>query len=322
MSTGVVDIARRCEVSPSTVCRALNGKADINAETRTRILAECRRAGYTKHGGASGLRKGISRVVACLTPDSSNELFVEKLHYLMQSIAEAGYVPRLYRSASERQTSEFLKEIVGSRPGALVLNVQPAPWMAPAIRGSAIATVLYDTDVPGFDCVALDREKGSYEAVRHLLDGGRTRIALLGVGTESERGRGYIRAHEEAGNERADVLDKPYGRNLYEYGYVQTKALLSTRPVDGLYCVNDACAIGAMRALTEGGRRVPADVAVVGFDDIMAAPYSTPPLSTVRQPKERMAQRCVEFLLNRMRDPDTARQYARMETELVVRASS
>ncbi|MBN1673439.1 MAG: LacI family DNA-binding transcriptional regulator [Kiritimatiellae bacterium] len=323
MSPSVTDIARMCDVSPSTVCRALNEKSDINRETRKRILAACARAGYAKNRGASNLRMGRSNTIACLAPDLANELFVEKLFFLKQEIGTAGYVPRLYSYRDRGEADALLREIVSSRPAGLVAHCRPDAAMKRMIRGNGIPAVFYDANVPGMDSIELDRRAGSYEAVRHMLGLGRRRIVLLGAAAASERGTGYGRALRDAGLplDAGLVVDAPFGRDLFRYGYEQIARLWPGCRFDGLYAVNDASAIGAIRALAEAGAAVPRDVSVVGFDDIMLGPFVTPSLSTVHQPKEDMARLAVQFLLKRAADPGAKRQHVRLATRLVVRES-
>jgi len=324
MSPSVIDVARLCDVSPSTVCRALNGKADINKETKRRILAACAELGYTKNRGASNLRIGRSTTIACLFSDHANELFIEKLHFLKTEVVAAGYTPRIYSYREQDEAARFLAEIVSSRPAGLIADLHPDAEMKRLIRANRLAVVCYDRDVPGMDCVVLDRRAGSREAVRHLIEQGRTRIALLGAHVDSERGMGYAEALQEARIPIAAelVLDAPFARDLFRYGCEQIGAAWPALRFDALYTVNDASAIGAIRALSELGARVPEDVAVVGFDDIMVGAVTVPSLSTVRQPKEEMALASVRFLANRLADYEHPRQSVRLETRLVVRESS
>ena len=324
MSSGVVDIARRCEVSPSTVCRALNGKSDINEETRRRVLTACDELGYARNSSARSLRLGCSTVVACLTADRHNELFIEKLYYLKQAIAEAGYTPRIYSYSDGEQALMFLREIVSTRPAGVITDMVPDGAMRPLLTANGVPVVLYDCSAPGLDSVCVDRECGCREAVAHMLALGRGRIVLLGASLDSERGRGYSAAHRAAGLavESGLVVDARFGRNLFAYGYEQILALCGRVTFDGILAVNDASAIGALRALSERGLAVPESVLVVGFDGIMASAFTNPPLSTVLQPVGDMAGQTVHLLLRRIADADTAVQHVKLPTRLLLRGSS
>ena len=120
-----------------------------------------------------------------------------------------------------------------------------------------------------------------------------------------------------------ELIGGPFsGRDLYEYGRRETAAALSRIRFDALFAVNDAAAIGALRALRDAGLRTPQDVAVIGFDDIMAAAHAAPPLTTVAQPKEQMAMACVHLLQQRRQHPATPCRHLRLAPELRLRESA
>jgi len=324
MNPSVIDIARHCKVSPSTVCRALNARRDINAATRQRILTACDKLGYVKDTGASNLRLRCSQVIACLMPDQTNELFIEKLYFIKQAVLTAGYHWRLYSFQDQAEATVLLREILSARPRGLILGLSLDRGLRNLLRGTRVPAVCYDCRTPGVDAVTLDRQQGAYEAARHMLSKGRRRILLLGSAPDSDRGRGYVKAITEAGLSvnHGLVVATPFGKNLFEYGYTLVKALLGGTAFDGILAVNDACAIGAIRALKEAGRQVPRHVSVIGFDNIMVTPFTTPALTTISQPKEEMAARCVELLLRRLADPNAARRNVRLKTALCVRESA
>jgi DNA-binding LacI/PurR family transcriptional regulator len=319
----VVDIARATGVSPSTVCRALNDKGEINARTKRKIIAASTRLGYVRNAAASNLRLSRADTIACLMPDGDNELLIDKLHHLKREVHAAGYQWRIspYRDDAERDA--LLHEILASRPAGLVLKGRLTAGSRRRVV-ERVAAVAYDDDVPGVDSVVLERSCGVRDAVEYLFSKGRTRILLLGGDLVHARGKGYREAHESARVpiDPALVVDEPFGRDLYSYGYLQTSVALSRVQFDALAAVNDACAIGAMRALREARIDVPGDVSVVGFDNIMASQYTVPSLTTIAQPVEQMAALAFEFLQKRISRRRSPRRVARLGTTLVVRESA
>jgi DNA-binding LacI/PurR family transcriptional regulator len=311
-------------VSPSTVCRALNGRGQINADTRQKIIAASERLGYVRNAAASNLRLKRLDAVACLMPDGDNELHIDKLHLLKRHIVEAGYrwVHGPYRGPEERDV--LLGNIVASRPAGLVIHGDLGKPQRDVLHARSVPTVFYDDDVPGFDSVVLDRAHGVEKAVRFLLDKGRRRVLLLGSKLASDRGRGYAAAHEarRVSIDPALAVDEPFGRDLYAYGYEQARSAMPRTEFDAIACVNDACAIGAMRALHEAGRVVPDEVSIVGFDNIMASAYTTPTLSTVAQPIDDMARQAVSLLVARMAKPEAKRRRVRLATTFLARESA
>jgi DNA-binding LacI/PurR family transcriptional regulator len=170
-----------------------------------------------------------------------------------------------------------------------------------------------------------DNAAGAAAAVEHLVARGRRRIATITGAPDMvatlDRHQGWRAALVEAGVE-ADPTLVEGGDFSSESGYAAMRVLLARTPdLDAVFAGNDLMALGAMQALAESGRRVPDDVAVVGFDDIPAAATSTPPLTTVAQQIERMGRRMAELLLVQLSGAAEAQQLV-LGTELVVRSST
>ena len=188
-------------------------------------------------------------------------------------------------------------------------------------------TPLVLTDAPswpgGAPNVVVANEAGGYEATRHLLAGGRRRVAFIAETPDDPnfllRRRGYLRALEDAG-QGAPAERQQAGRLGPDGGYRATRKLLRAAPFDAIFSANDTAAFGALKALAEAGRRVPDDVAVVGFDDIALSRYSQPPLSTLRVPRRALgaeaADRLVALLAGGTAEP------LELPVSLIVRESS
>lgn len=320
----VIDVARKCGVSPSTVCRALNKKFDISVKTREKILQACGELGYTKNTAASNLRLKTSNVIACLMTDAANELSVEKRVCLKNEVLQSGYVWRWYGYSSKEEKEAFLDEIISSRPSGIIISGGLSSHQVQLIKKNKIPMVCYDSEIEGFDSVTLDRTKGYYEATKYLIEQGREKILLLGAKLDSERGLGYQLAHKECQKplNSALVIDLPFGPDLFAYGYEQIKRIAGNLSFDGIVAVNDATAMGAICALSELNLRIPQDVAVIGADNIMASAYTTPPMTTVAQPKEELAKFAVDFLINRIKNYDTPTQVQALASQLLIRNST
>ncbi len=173
--------------------------------------------------------------------------------------------------------------------------------------------------------VGSDNEAGGYEATRHLLGLGRRQIAFVGTASEAypeflDRYRGYVRAHDEASLSVSEGLSVRAGPSEAEGRSAVAELERRHLVYDAIFAASDLAAIGAMKALQERGRRVPQDVAVVGFDDLAAASYASPPLSTVAQDAKAAGTALVEALLERVEGrPETPRL---LPVSLKVRSSS
>lgn len=324
---GVKAVAKACGVSPSTVCRALNGRGDINEKTRDAVLAACARLGFVKSAAAGALRAKRDRLIGCLAPDRCHELFIEKLYHLKRNALENGFRWQLHGYQDTKTLAEAFRLTLETRPSGVVVCENPlGPLELELADKNETALVFFDTDAAPSDrdSVSLDRESGLYDAARALLRNGRRAIALLGYcRPEDARERAWRRAHADLGlAPREDLaFADPWDHDLFAYGYETAKKALAQAEPDAMMVVNDAAAIGAIRAIREAGKTVPGDIAVVGFDNIMAGAYVSPALTTVSQPKEEMARLAIAFLLQRIAHPETPPQRARLKTSRVARES-
>jgi DNA-binding LacI/PurR family transcriptional regulator len=171
--------------------------------------------------------------------------------------------------------------------------------------------------------VGTDNIAGALAAVEHLLAKGRRRVAFVGDAGVPEIGlryAGYCQAHERAGLSPGSARTVP-AHLTAETAYEAIRGFIgSGESCDAMFCATDVIAASALRALTASGRRVPRDVAVVGFDDIALAQHANPPLTTVRQDLQRGARLMVDLLLRRLAGEDTPS--VTMPAELVIRQSS
>ena len=329
-----IDVAYRAGVSQSTVSRALRGSPTVNEETRKRIQEIAEELNYTVDKNASNLRSQRSNTIALLffkdpTPDDSliNPFFLSMLGSITRACAQCGYdlLISFQESAGNwHVTYEDSKKADGiillgygdyleykSRLEQLVAQgTHFVRWGA--VKGQ-----------PGIS-VGSDNFKGGYDAAKYLLSHGRQRLAFLGGASNRapeflERYRGYAAAIEEAG-----VLPLPQLQvdaiSTEESGYQAARELLSRNErFDAIFAASDLIALGAMHALRDHGASIPAEVAVIGFDDIPPASLANPPLTTVMQDTRRAGQALVETLLKLIDDePATSTE---LPTRLVVRRS-
>jgi LacI family transcriptional regulator len=196
------------------------------------------------------------------------------------------------------------------------------------LHHQGLPTVLIDDRGYGaaFPAVTTDNVAGGYAATQHLLQRGRRRIAYINgnqeFGCSQDRLAGYLGALHDAGIEPDDALIYE-GNFTEERGEIGMELLLARGiAIDAVFCANDQMAFGAMKVLRRAGKRIPEDVAIVGFDDIYAAAYTTPSLTTIRQPFYEMGQMGVSLLLERLNDRQITPSPILLPTTLVVRDSS
>jgi len=331
-----IDVAYLAGVSQSTVSRALRGSPTVCEETRRRIEEIAQKLNYTVDKNASNLRSQRSNTLALLffkdpTPDDSliNPFFLSMLGSITRACAQRGYdllISFQESSGNWHVTYEDSKKADGiillgygdfveyrSRLEQLVAQGTHFVRWGPVIEGQ-----------PGIS-VGSDNFKGGYDAAKYLLDHGRRRLAFLGGASNHypeflERYRGYEAAIEESGalllpQLRVDAI------STQESGYRAAAELLSRNErFDAIFAASDLIALGAMHALREQGVSIPAEAAVIGFDDIPAASLANPPLTTVMQDTRRAGQALVETLLKLIDDEPATSTV--LPARLVVRQSS
>ena len=330
------DIAHLAGVSQPTVSRALRGSPTVSPATRQRIEAIAKRLNYTVDRAASNLRSGQTRTLAALlfqdsTPDEStvNPFFLAMMGSMMRACADHGYDLLV---SFQQMGSDWHTDYEDSHraDGLILLGYGDyADYKAKLDQLVAQGThfVRWGSVQPGEPglTVGCDNRGGGASAARHLLDGGRRRIAFLGDATDHypefrDRYRGYADALRAAGL-RPDPALQVHALSSEEDGARAMAELLSRDvPFDGVVAASDLIALAAMRALTGAGLNVPDEVAVVGFDDIPAAGLANPPLTTVAQEVTAAGRTLVEMLLGRIREQPVTGMT--LPTRLVVRRST
>ena len=305
----MADIARLAGVSVATVSRALSGSPLISDDTRTRITEIARSLNYSVNVGAQNLRLKQNRTVSVVVPldlttreHLSDPFFLSLIGSLADAVTERGYDMLLSRVDAERldlaaQTFETGRAsgivLVGQWHHHDQLNDMAARGVPFAVWGAQLPQQLYVT-------VGSDNVQGGRLATDHLLDQGAHHIAFIGdpeLPEVNQRHQGYLQAHHARGLVPAEHLTRqvPFVSELIQ---PDLEAYLGQgMPLDGVFASSDLSAMAAINALRRIGRRVPEDVAVVGYDDIALATHFHPSLTTIRQPIEAAGRALVEALL-------------------------
>lgn len=325
-------VARLAGVSLSTVSRSLAGSAMISQETRQRVRQIAASINYSVDSSASTLRTGLTHTIAVVIPLEhaskqrlSDPFFLEMLGGIADELAARGYSMLLSKTTQDPR--EWIVNIVRSRrvDGVIVIGQSLHHEHLNELAAADINMVVWGARLPEqrYVTVGSDNFEAGHKGTRHLIEQGCRRIVFLGdpaVPEVSARRDGFLRALREAGIERVPRLEVGV-RFGSDAAYEAVSSLLNAQAdFDGIFACSDVIALSAMRALNERGRRVPADVAVVGFDDVPLAAYTTPPLTTLRQDWETGTRMLVERVLRTNAAKST--EATVLPTELVVRASS
>jgi LacI family transcriptional regulator len=325
------DIARKCGVSRSTVSRVINREANVSPDTRQRVEEMIAQINFQPNLAARGLAAGKTRVLGVVIPMGVTAIFTDPFFpSLIQGVSitcnAADYSVMLWLDDPEYER-RTVRQILynGLVDGVIIASNMMDDPIVLALGEGKLPYVMVGRS-PGnkkVNFVDVDNYGGARKAVRHLLDLGRRRIAHI-AGPHNliaglDRYQGYLSGLYEGGifPDPALVVEGDF-TDLSGYSAVQR--LLPHHP-DAIFTASDAMANGALRALLEAGVRVPQDISLVGFDDIPFASRTFPPLTTVRQPIQRIGSLAAETLIEVIEHPQDQPRQVILPTDLIVRGS-
>lgn len=343
-SVTLKDVARQAQVSIGTVSRVFNNHTNVTSEVRLRVLKAATQLGYFGAGGQETRLPEVNRIVKeigflfCSTVTSNgittNPFWSQILHGV-ESEARKNNLKVTYRAIDNaREIPETLLTTIYELKLGGILLVGPAErQIVQLLQSTGIPLVLVDNYAPQVNAVIGNNFEGARVAVEYLISMGHQQIAFIGgpllegsrpvnkIYTIERRAEGYRMALQDAG---LPVLYTIYeSANLTaDGGYAACKRLLKSGvPFSAIFCANDEMALGALKALREAGLNVPADISLVGFDDIDLVEHLVPALTTVRVNKEVLGSVAVQRLLFLMSQPHPVNVSTVLDVELVIRDS-
>ena len=344
LSTGKMDsaskpislkfLANHLGLSPTTVSLVLNDSPrarSIPQSTKSRVLEAARTFNYRPNYFARYLSHKRSLTVAVMVPEISEGYGASVLAAIERRLAKEGYLDFV---ASHRWSAELIEEtprLLMERgvEGFILVNMPlEHPLPVPVVNVGGHKTL------PGVTNILLDNQRAGQLAVEHLAKLGHRKIAFFkghpGSADTEDRWTGIQTAAQRLGIVMDPNLTIQLQRRSFppappvpEEGYMYAQKLLARKAdFTALFAFNDIAAIGAMSAFRDAGLRVPDDVSIVGFDDIQAAAFLNPPLTTVRQPLSHMGDLAAKALLRRIRHTGAAAEEIFVSPELVIREST
>ncbi|WP_349429031.1 LacI family DNA-binding transcriptional regulator [Microbacterium sp. LWS13-1.2] len=310
------DVAQAAGVSVRTVSNVVNQYPFVSAATRERVLESVRTLGYRPNLTARGLRLGRTGVITLVIPDLRNPYFAELADSVITAAALENVFVLIEPVGLDRDREvEVLrgsrtKMVDGILFSALALGEEDAYLFETSTPTVLLGERIFNAPV---DHVTMQNVEASRAATDHLLSIGRKRIVALGaqrgevVGSSGLRFRGYLDALEAAGIPHDQALIGET-RSWHRADGAATigELIESDIAFDGVVAFSDALALGAMSVLQHAGLRIPEDVAIIGFDDTDETRYSLPTLSTVDAGRDEIASTAVNFLLDRIKDPNAS----------------
>ena len=323
-------LAEHLHLSQTTVSLVLNNSPSgrsIPQHTRDRVFEAARRFHYRPNYFARSLRNSRSMSVGVIVPDLSDGYFPVVMNSIEAHLLKAHY---FYVTASHYRrpdlVEEYSRRLMERAVDGLLLLDTPAQIQVPV---PAVAVSSHNA-APGVSNIVLDHDCAARLALDHLCGLGHERIALMkgapGITDAKYRWMSILQVAEQmqVPIDPGLCVQLEEASQSPQAGYRLMRDLLQLRrDFTAVFCFNDISAIGAVRALCDAGLRVPQDVSVIGFDDIVTAAFSQPSLTTVKQPLRQMGVTAAQVLLERIADPE--KEYPAeivMEPELIVREST
>ncbi len=303
------DVAERAGVSVKTVSNVVNGYVHVRPDTRARVEEAIAELNYRPNLSARNLRKGRTGVIALAVPELDIPYFAELARHVVAAAAELGWTVLIDQTGGGREQESVAAAGIGDHliDGLIFSPLALTAEDLVGLDGTPMVLLGERVDHGPADHVGIDNVAAAQAMTAHLVGLGRRRVAAIGSQRTPEgasarlRLAGYAAALADAGIAYDESLVAPAPAWHRAEGAAAMRSLLSSgvRP-DAVFCFNDTLALGALRALHEAGLRVPADVAVAGFDDIEDGRFSIPTLSTISPDKERIARLAVELLADRL----------------------
>ena len=304
----IKDVAKHAGVSVSTVSYVLNDSGPVAAERRARVLDAVQVLNYTPNESARGLRQRSAPTIGLVVPDLSNQFFALIAEGVERAASARGGLVVFCAPEAIGTSDSMNARLMRSRRlnGIIYLSGAATSLTSMFELRKLGPIVLVDEQIPGSELPAAvsDNRRGAREIARHVLDHGHRRLAIIGgpsqLWTAQQRLAGYREAIAAAGldPDEVPVLEGDYHQ---QSGFELAERALAGPPEGrptALLCANDLMAVGALEHCKAHGIRVPADLSVVGFDDLPFVTLLTPRLTTVRQPAADMGVRAANMLFD------------------------
>lgn len=328
------DVARLAGVSYQTVSNVINEEPHVTDETRQRVLAAIEELGYQPHAAGRSLRSGKSRIIGLMIPDAQNPHFWETVKGAEDEANKHGYSILLSTTSMDqaRERKAFDTLLRQQLDAIIPLFTYPEDFIDDLKRlrwkNFPVATSYSGAPMPEIlvDVVWAHYENAAEELMEHLLGLGHRRIAMIwGVG-RSELANDRVNAYHKALRNVGLPFRKEYlvscGFSLEESTRAAEQLMMLDPLPTAIVGINDLMAFGAMQVVMSRGLRIPEDISIAGFDDLPMASILHPPLTTGKSDGYEIGKRCVQLVLDRIKDPERSQQVIHVSTSLVIRGST
>lgn len=318
------DVAKIAGVSTATVSRAMMNPDKVSEKTRLKVERAIAESGFSPNAMARSLRRSESKTVVIIVPDIANMFFANIVQGIQSVALQHGYKVLLGDSIHTVEQAKVYLDLVSSKQADGIISLT-AELPKEIRQGTSIPMVMACEYFPDFPIptVRVDNKKSANRAIEYLLDIGHTRIGCISGPVENplcvDRKAGYCDALTKAGLKFEDNAIEE-GDFSFQSGYSAFMSLYQAYEMTALFCFNDMMALGAMKAAMQLGVKVPEELSIVGFDDLLFSEYVNPELTTIRQPQEDIGKAAMHVML-KILSGGKVTQDTVIPTQLLVRSS-
>lgn len=327
MATSIKDVAKHSGVSIATVSHVLNGTRHTRPQTRERVLAAIHDLGYSQNQAARNLARGTSTLLGVIVSDVRNPFFPEiTAAFQEQALVHNMDALVINTNYDAQRTLNSVRRLIGMQvPGVAIFTSQIDETVVDLLARRRVASVYLDLGRVGIGVsnIVLEYGQGIAASLQYLWDLGHRRISYIGgppgLLSIARRKEAFLQSAGKLGIEIASVLDSDF---TVKGAYEACGKILEGNRGTAIMTGNDLTAIGVLHRAYDGGIRVPEDLSVVGFDDILLAEYTQPALTTVTVPRQELGKLGFETLWTMMSDPELTGRELRVPTQLRIRQST
>jgi DNA-binding LacI/PurR family transcriptional regulator len=326
------DIAQLTGVSVMTVSKALRDEPDVSAGTKAKIKALAQQMGYVPDSSAQGLRTRTTKLFGLVIPAATNPIYARLVFAIEERAHELGYDVLLTQTMNKADREDAcLRRLLSRRVDGLfitpVYRFEADARIYQEILVRKTPAILLGPPAPfckSFASIEVEELAASFSVTKHLIELGHKKIAYFtgppAAPWSHERFEGYRRAHREAGLEVDDKMVFAAGSTVEDGAKVTLQMLNEGCRPTAIQAVSDLVAIGCAETLIQKGIKIPRDISIAGFGNILAAEYYRVPLTTVSQPKYRLGIAAVDLMMSLLRGEKAVAR--RLPAELVIRQST
>lgn len=326
----IKDVAKRAGVSYQTVSRVINHSQRVHPDTRLQVERAIEELGYRPSSIARSMVHGKTHTIGCISPNLTDYVFAKIIDSAHVEARRLGFILLTASAQNGLEAKYLLQEMLERRvDGIMIINpreIDSFHHLKPALKDKIPVVIVKDKpDKMPLSSVTCDGIMGGFTATEYLLSLGHTEIATI-TGPMSEadarqRYQGYLSALQKAGLNKQPELIRS-GDWTEQSGQRAAEQLLNSGvSFSAVFVQNDRMAMGVIHACTYAGKKIPADISIIGFDDVPFAAYLVPSLTTMLQPIGELGRQAARLLSTAIQSPDFSPQNVQLKPELIERKS-